>query len=287
MTAKETKLQDIIQGDKQFIVPLFQRTYTWDTKQWETLWNDINELYDLPEEDEKQKTHFMGSIVNFPTNSVPEGVVKYLLIDGQQRLTTVIISLIAIRDLAKLSENEDDIILSKELHQKFITNDLKKGSELYKVLPTQGDRENFEKLVHSKTYSQDHNSKIIAAYEFFLKKVKKTGNLEKLKTIICSRLSLVSITLETDDNPYLVFESLNSKGEPLSPADLIRNYFFMCIHRDKQDEIYKEEWKPMQDNLQSHLTEFMRHFLMREGGYVRQVDIYSTVKKQVTQKKCY
>lgn len=284
MTAKETKLQDIIQGDKQFIVPLFQRTYTWDTKQWETLWNDIVELYDLPEEEEKPKTHFMGSIVNFPTNSVPEGVVKYLLIDGQQRLTTVIICLIAIRDLAKLSEDEDVITLSKELHQKFITNDLKKGSELYKVLPTQGDRESFEKLVNSKIYSQEHKSKIIGAYEFFQKKVKKTENLERLKTIICSRLSLVSITLDTDDNPYLVFESLNSKGEPLSPADLIRNYFFMCIHRDKQDEIYSEEWKPMQDNLQVHLTEFIRHFLMREGGYVRQVDIYSTVKNKVTPK---
>lgn len=284
MTAKETKLQDIIQGDKQFIVPLFQRTYTWDTKQWETLWADIIELYDLVEDEEKVKTHFMGSIVNFPTNSVPEGVVKYLLIDGQQRLTTVMICLMAVRDLAKVSENEDDVTLSKELHQKFITNDFKKGSELYKVLPTQGDRLDFEKLVNSKDYSQEHKSKIIGAYEFFIKKIKKINNLERLKTIICSRLSLVSITLDTDDNPYLVFESLNSKGEPLSPADLIRNYFFMCIHRDKQDEIYQEEWKPMQDNLQSHLTEFIRHFLMREGGYVRQVDIYSTIKKNVTPK---
>ncbi len=284
MTAKETKLQDIIQGDKQFIVPLFQRTYTWDTKQWEILWNDIVELYDLSEDEGKPKTHFMGSIVNLPTNSVPEGVVKYSLIDGQQRLTTVIICLIAVRDLAKLSEDEDVITLSKELHQKFITNDLKKGSELYKVLPTKEDRESFEKLVNSKPYSQENKSKIISAYEFFLKKVKKISNLEKLKTIICSRLSLVSITLDADDNPHLVFESLNSKGEPLSPADLIRNYFFMCMDRDKQDEIHEEAWKPMQDKLKGYLTEFIRHFLMREGGYVRQVDIYSIIKNKVTPK---
>ncbi len=281
MTAKETKLQDIIQGDKQFVVPLFQRTYTWENKHWQTLWSDIKELYELTDDENKPKTHFMGSIVNFPTNSVPEGVTKFLLIDGQQRLTTVIISLMAIRDLAKQSDNEDNNVLAEEIHEKFIINKYKKGTELYKVLPTQGDRQDFEKLIQGKPYQQENKSRVAMAYEFFYKKAKEIDNLEKLKTIICSKLSLVSITLDTDDNPYLVFESLNSKGEPLSPADLIRNYFFMCIHQDKQDEVYVEEWKPMQDNLDTHLTEFIRHYLMKDGGYVRQSDIYSTTKKQV------
>ncbi len=284
MNAKETKLQDIIQGDKQFVVPLFQRTYSWDKKQWETLWNDVYELYNQEETTEievKSKTHFMGSIVNFPVNSVPEGIAKFLLIDGQQRLTTILIMLIAVRDIAKNSEKDDDKMLAKEIQQKFIINDFKKGNELYKILPTQGDREFFELLVREKSHNPAELSKIIRGYEFFSQKMKKITNLEKLKSIIATKLSLVSITLDSDDDPYLVFESLNSKGEPLSPADLIRNHFFMCIHTDKQEEVYKEYWKPMQDNLGKHLTDFIKHFLMREGGFIKQADIYSTLKKRV------
>ncbi|BBO16182.1 conserved hypothetical protein [Candidatus Brocadia pituitae] len=82
MQAKETKLQDIIEGTKQYVIPLFQRTYSWTNKEWEILWKDLIELC----ETENPRSHFIGSIVNMPTVSVPEGVAKYLLIDGQQRL---------------------------------------------------------------------------------------------------------------------------------------------------------------------------------------------------------
>jgi uncharacterized protein with ParB-like and HNH nuclease domain len=78
--ASETKLQPIIEGTKQYVVPLFQRTYSWDTKEWETLWDDLVEII----EEGEGRSHFVGSIVTMPTQSVPEGVAKYLLIDGQQ-----------------------------------------------------------------------------------------------------------------------------------------------------------------------------------------------------------
>jgi uncharacterized protein with ParB-like and HNH nuclease domain len=97
MKASETKLQPIIEGTKQYVVPLFQRTYSWEKKQWETLWEDLVELYEM----ENPRTHFIGSIVTMPTVSVPEGVSKYLLIDGQQRLTTIFILLTLIRDKAE------------------------------------------------------------------------------------------------------------------------------------------------------------------------------------------
>jgi uncharacterized protein with ParB-like and HNH nuclease domain len=102
MQASETKLQQIIEGTKQYVVPLFQRPYSWKKSEWQVLWDDLIELC----ESESPRTHFMGSIVTIPTNSIPEGVSKYLLIDGQQRLTTIFILLCAVRDLAKQIEEE-------------------------------------------------------------------------------------------------------------------------------------------------------------------------------------
>lgn len=96
MQAKETKLQDIIEGTKQYVIPLFQRTYSWTEKEWDILWKDIVEISDM----ENPRTHFIGSIVNMPTVSVPEGVAKFLLIDGQQRITTIFIILVLLRNKA-------------------------------------------------------------------------------------------------------------------------------------------------------------------------------------------
>ena len=84
MNAKETVFKSIIEGTNQYVTPLFQRTYSWDKREWKQLWDDIIDLY----EHGSSHNHFLGSIVTMPTTSVPEGVTKYLLIDGQQRLTT-------------------------------------------------------------------------------------------------------------------------------------------------------------------------------------------------------
>ena len=112
MKANETKLQMIIEGTKQFVVPLFQRPYSWEQKHWDVLWDD---LLDLCEEDQP-RNHFMGSIVTMPAISVPEGVTKYVLIDGQQRLTTILLILALIRDNAKnlpgtLAKQIEDLLL--------------------------------------------------------------------------------------------------------------------------------------------------------------------------------
>lgn len=117
MNANETKLQPILEGTKQYVVPLFQRPYSWDKDQWSRLWDD---LMDLSEEMDQSKetdlrTHFMGSIVTMPTTSVPEGVTKYLLIDGQQRLTTIFIILSLLRDSALGKNDEKKSRLAEEI----------------------------------------------------------------------------------------------------------------------------------------------------------------------------
>ena len=117
MQAKETKLQDIIEGTKQYVIPLFQRSYSWTPKEWEILWKDLVELCEA----DNPRTHFIGSIVNMPTVSVPEGVAKYLLIDGQQRLTTIFILLTLLRNTAREVQNTrfaDEINNTADAHKK-------------------------------------------------------------------------------------------------------------------------------------------------------------------------
>ena len=276
MQAKETKLQELIEGTKQYVVPLFQREYTWNTKEWKILWEDILEL----SKDKNPKNHFIGSIVSMPTVSVPEGVAKYMLIDGQQRLTTIFVILILLRD--KSTDEE----FSAEINELFVINKFKKGIDKYKLLPTQTnkDRETYQKLIDNE--SVDNNNQIIKAYQFFERKLRQSDiSFEKIKKTITTNFSVVSIVLDPDDNPYLVFESLNAKGRPLSPADLIRNYFFMRIHSDKQNDIYLKYWKPMQDMLGEKLTDFIRHFLMRSTTtQIKQGnDVYYTLKDKVSQ----
>lgn len=278
MKASETKLQKILEGTQQYMVPLFQRPYSWERQQWENLWDD---LIDLTEQ-ETMRPHFMGSIVTMQTNSVPEGVSKYLLIDGQQRLTTILILLAVIRDRAQ--QNQETEELGQEINETILINRFKKDLERYKLQPTQADRLNFHQIINGGS-PNSQKSLINDCYRFFDKKIRlRKIELTSVKTAIISGLSLVSITLDQDENPYLVFESLNAKGKALSQADLIRNYFFMKIHVDQQEKIYAQYWEPMQNNLGEGLTECIRHYLMKDGLEVKKDQVYLTLKDKVNPK---
>ncbi|MDR1182743.1 MAG: DUF262 domain-containing protein [Bacteroidales bacterium] len=149
MQAKETKLQDIIEGTKQYVIPLFQRTYSWTNKEWDVLWKDIVELCNM----KNPRTHFIGSIVNMPTMSIPEGVAKYLLIDGQQRLTTIFILLTLLRN--KANENRN-IRFADEINNTLLVNQYKDGIDHYKLMPTQVDREVYQNIIDGKP-NEDEN----------------------------------------------------------------------------------------------------------------------------------
>jgi uncharacterized protein with ParB-like and HNH nuclease domain len=276
MQASETKLQQIIEGTKQYLVPLFQRAYSWKKSEWQVLWDDLVELCTT----DNPRPHFMGSIVTMPTTSVPEGVTKYLLIDGQQRLTTVFILLAALRDRGKQSNEEE---LAEEINNTILVNPYKKGLDKYKLQPTQSDRTEFHKIIDAPLQAGD--SDILECYHFFDKRIRQNRlKLSEIKKVICNSFSLVSVVLGIDDDPYLVFESLNAKGRPLTQSDLIRNYFFMRIHTDEQESVYAEHWQPMQDLLKENITEFIRHYLTRNGVEVRQNEIYFEIKERINGK---
>ncbi|MBU0614217.1 DUF262 domain-containing HNH endonuclease family protein [Patescibacteria group bacterium] len=274
MQAKETKLQDIIEGTKQYVIPLFQRTYSWTSKEWDVLWKDLIELC----ESENPRTHFIGSIVSMPTVSVPEGVAKFLLIDGQQRLTTIFILLTLLRNKARETQRQD---FAEEINNTLLVNPYKKDNDFYKLMPTQIDRLTYNNFINGK--ANDKESQLTRAYSFFEKKLRQvTFEHDKLKKIITTYFSVVSIVLDADDNPYLVFESLNAKGRPLTQADLIRNYFFMRIHIDNQEGVYRDYWHPMQTALNDNLTEYIRHYQMRDGSIIKQNDVYYSLKEKVS-----
>lgn len=275
MKASETKLQPILEGTKQYVVPLFQRPYSWGRKEWDVLWEDLTSLC----ENEGASSHFIGSIVTMPTVSIPEGVTKYLLIDGQQRLTTIFILLTLLRDAAESKNNHE---LAQEIEQTMLVNPFKKGVDYLKLLPTQIDRDVFQSLLEREKSKRD--GLILECYKFFERKLRQTTvEMATLSKVVTTRLSVVSIVLDRDDNPHLVFESLNAKGRPLTQSDLIRNYFFMRINIDEQEATHTKYWEPIQNALGENLTECIRHYLMRNGSIVKQSDIYFTLKDYIDQ----
>lgn len=280
MEAAEAKVQRILQGDKQFLVPHFQRPYSWREREWAALWLDLIEL--VAEED--SKPHFLGSIVSAPARAVPEGVEKRLLIDGQQRLTTIVLLLALIRERAtavgnaRLAERVVDLILNRH----------EEGAERYKLQPTQGetvqdsDRDALAAAIDGREHSS--TSGIQEARTYFYNKLARADapGLDALLKVITTKLTLVSIILDEKDNPHRIFESLNGKGRPLSQADLIRNYFFMRLPPAEHEVVYRTLWQPMQRRVgEETLTEFVRHYLMQFGQVVKESDIYSTLKERV------
>lgn len=290
MKASETSFRNLLEGSKQFKVPLFQRPYSWGKTHWETLWDDLISLYG----DGIEGYHFLGPIVTLAEPGTPDGISPYLLIDGQQRLTTLTLLLIALRDLLKKQNSE----LAQELHELYLINKFKKDDDLYKVLPTQADRSFYQEIVQSKDF--DKNGLMYEAYQFFLRRLEKGEpenpdtpfSLSKFKTVVLERLTLVSITLNDDDNPYLIFESLNYKGEPLTQADLIRNYFFLQIPKEKHDEVYADFWLPLQEDFKTtakgkylqELTLAFWQYLRKDGVSLKQSQIYQVFKQSFERK---
>ena len=273
MQASETKLRQLIEGTKQYVVPLFQRPYSWSEKQWKTLWVDVLEQ----SRHDDGRPHFFGSIVTTPARSVPQGVGKYLLIDGQQRITTVQVFLAAVRDLAG---RMGDTKLQKRIDGQYLINEYEDGDERLKVLPTNDDRAAFGAIIRQ---TEIPNARLAACYQFFIAKLGRLegDQLEAIHSAIVDRLSLVSITCDEHDNPHLIFESLNAKGEKLTPADLIRNFLLMRVHVGDQERLFKTYWLPIQQALGVDLTEFVRHFLMKEGKILKEADVYFELKERL------
>ena len=279
MQASPTKIIEYFNGQKQNLIPLFQRPYSWGRKHWETFWDDIKIQY----ESENASAHFMGAIVSVPARSVPVGVNKHLIIDGQQRLTTFSVLLCALRDSA-------DFNTSSKINDVYLINQHSNLDDKLKFLPTHQDRAAYKTLVIDRTRTEGTASSILNAYDFFKKKLCEDCDeegrpiqAEKIMETLADKLEVVMINLGEDDDPYLIFESLNAKGEPLSQADLVRNFILMRFKHSiaaggEQQRIYDDYWQPIQGSLGERLTDYLRHYLIKDGAESKRSNIYLAAK---------
>ncbi|PUD73202.1 DUF262 and DUF1524 domain-containing protein [Helicobacter pylori] len=264
MKADAMKLLDFIgkSQEKQFVIPIYQRVYSWEKEQCKQLWDDIIKTGG----NDQIEGHFIGSIVFVHDGIYATNHNELLIIDGQQRLTTITLLFIALRDHL----NDEDEFLEKFSHQKiqnrYLINSDEKGDKKFKLILSEPDRDTLLSLIdENKRKPSEPSLKIMENFKLFEEWIRK--NTDKLETIFkgLEKLMVVEISLERDkDNPQLIFESMNSTGKDLTQTDLIRNYILMGLEPEKQKIFYKKYWRAMEENFKQNETlfnQFVRHYL--------------------------
>ena len=279
MDARKGNIYEILNGNKQFLIPVYQRFYSWDIDQCKRLWNDIVEM-----QRKGKEGHFVGSIVNIAEQAMPTGVQKYMIIDGQQRMTTLTLLLLALRDYAIKNPN-DTTINARRIDNMLLKNEYESGDERYKLLLTETDRDILISLVEEKPIVEDTRSRLIENYNFFAGKLadKEIQPAEVYESI--GKLQIVNITLDRAvDDAQAIFESLNSTGKELSESDLIRNYVLMGLEPSEQTYVYEHLWRPV-EQLFIYKTQgtvmdaFFRHYLtMKLSRIPKQGRVYEEFK---------
>ena len=260
----------ILYSPSQYIIPVFQRNYRWETPQWQKLWDSLAEI----SQPNKRGNHFMGFLVFVPGLPQPGQHTTFHLIDGQQRLTTLSILLAAIRNVAR-DNNQTDF--ADEIQQYYLVHPLKKGEQHYQLLPKERDHDTYLSIVDEKGKPTGRMIEALAYFENQLsaKVIEDAGSLRSIFDTICQRLEFMCATLETE-NAYNIFKSLNSTGVPLSASDLIRNFIFMHVPPDQQDEFDQDFWGPLEARFtnpdatleEERFSRFFRDFLMSDGRYI-------------------
>ncbi|GAA7020543.1 DUF262 and DUF1524 domain-containing protein [Helicobacter pylori] len=264
MEADVMKLLDFIgkSQEKQFVIPIYQRVYSWEKEQCEQLWDDIIKTGG----NDQIEGHFIGSIVFVHDGIYTTNHNELLIIDGQQRLTTITLLLTALRNYL----NDEDEFLEKFSRQKiqnrYLINSDEKDDKRFKFILSEPDRDTLLSLIdENRRKPSEPSSKIMENFKLFEEWIRKNTN--QLETIFkgLDRLMVVEISLERDkDNPQLIFESLNSMGKDLTQTDLIRNYILMGLEPEKQKIFYKKYWKAMEEDFKQNETlfnQFVRHYL--------------------------
>ncbi|GAA7427014.1 DUF262 and DUF1524 domain-containing protein [Helicobacter pylori] len=259
MEADATTLLNFIKDNQknQLVIPIYQRLYSWEKEQCKQLWDDIIKIGG----NDKMGGHFIGFILYVLDGKKHSGNLL-LIIDGQQRLTTITLLLIALRDHL----NDED--KRKEIENHYLINSDEKGDKKFRLILSESDRDTLLSLIDKdRRKPSEPSSKIVENFKLFEEWVSK--NTDKLETIFkgLEKLTIVWIALEKEkekDDPQLIFESMNSKGMELAQTDLIRNYIVMETEIEKQEGFYNKYWRAMEEKFKQDeklFDRFVRHYL--------------------------
>jgi uncharacterized protein with ParB-like and HNH nuclease domain/predicted transport protein len=279
--ATEAKLLEFLKKSSQFVIPIYQRTYSWTEKECRQLWEDIVRTG----RDASISAHFVGSIVYIEKGLYQvTGQMPLLVIDGQQRLTTVTLLVAALAQAVGEVEPVDGFSRRK-LTNYYLVNPEESGERHFKLLLSQTDKASLTAVVTGASLPKDHSVRVAQNFELFKKLLADSKtDLE----VVCkglAKLVVVDLALSREqDNPQLIFESMNSTGRELSQADLIRNFVLMGLDPALQARLYTEYWRPMevdfgQDAYVVEFDGFMRHYLTVKTGDIPRIDeIYDAFK---------
>lgn len=277
MHAQAKRLIDIISSQTQFLIPIYQRTYSWTEKECRCLWDDIiraGKSCHIP-------SHFIGSVVYILDDSYGLGSIhKAVVIDGQQRITTILLMLKAISK--KMGETSYGEYSSDMIRDVYLSNRYAHSELRSKLVLTQSDKETFDAIIGDKPYPAAVSTSVLTMYQYVNRLVANLANPEDFFQGLI-KLKLVDISLGKEDNPQLIFESLNSTGKPLGQADLIRNFLLMGLPIEVQDELYASYWRLLEhlfsDDRQKDFDVFMRHYLLYKTKQPLRIDeIYARFK---------
>ena len=282
MKAVEANFLKFLKKSDQLEVPIYQRTYSWTRPECLQLWSDI-----VRASHESVSGHFIGSIVYIDTGIRPKSAVDAIeIIDGQQRLTTLSLLLLALTR-ALDGDDEASAATGRKVVKDYLLEeeDEDPGVEArYKLLLTKGDRDTFMRLVDGREIDPSQAPRLVDTFNLFAEQLKRTTLSPEAVLAGVQKLLIVDIALErAHDNPQLIFESLNSTGLDLSQADLIRNYVLMGLPHKEQAEIYTNSWRPLEQSFPAEHQElfdrFMRDYLTMKSGQIPKIDrVYESFK---------
>ncbi|GAA7344866.1 hypothetical protein HpCK67_05620 [Helicobacter pylori] len=282
MKADATTLLNFIKDNQknQLVIPIYQRVYSWEKEQCKQLWDDIIKIGG----NDKMDGHFIGSIL-YVLDSITHSNNALLIIDGQQRLTTITLLLTALRDHL----NDEDEFLEKFSCQKiqnhYLINSDKDGDKKFRLILSDSDKDTLLSLIDKdRRKPSEPSSKIVENFKLFEEWISK--NTDKLETIFkgLEKLMIVYIALKKGkDDPQLIFESMNSKGMELAQTDLIRNYIVMETEIEKQEGFYNKYWRAIEEEFKQNkklFDRFVRHYLTIKTREIPNINkVYVALKR--------
>jgi uncharacterized protein with ParB-like and HNH nuclease domain len=281
MEANKRRLAELVGGSVQFVIPVFQRDYNWAEEQCEQLWGDVERIGEKGHGD-----HFFGPVVYISTKGAGAAFTRWLLIDGQQRMTTVSLLMAAVRDhLREQSSAGSDGNAAKIQHD-FLINTFEKDSQRRKLVLRERDDQTLSWLIEGEEEptAGGKSPTVIQNYRFFRSKLQTDADLDTILSGV-GRLAVVDVRLDQGtDDPQQIFESLNSTGLDLTQADLVRNYVLMGLDETEQTRLFRKFWQKIErlySGSAAQFDTFLRDFValdqqVQKQGRVDQV--YATFR---------